>query len=299
MINLNIYRFQLLNKAKEQQVLSFYNEEEDLLNTIDDFCSYIHKNIKSYTDAQGKYRTFSLANNQNTDFDKRVISGYFDSAYTGEYGKIKDRRTSSLKYDILKGDLVSKDFFYLFHIPKNSKYGFFIFQKKENHGVKMVFENAFNSFMRSKGVSNYYLELKYAPPRYLISNFLKSGVLKEFRLIHSMPKKNEDSLNIDISKEERVIKISNSAKSEDIKSVLVELFNNFSTETKIPFLNHGEYDEIAFVINYDGVTKTFYVKNKERIRSSVNVSTMVDFEDGEVTFESLVKVSLELISSAA
>lgn len=43
MINLNIYRFTLLNKAKEQQVLSFYNEEEDLLETMNDFCGYIHK----------------------------------------------------------------------------------------------------------------------------------------------------------------------------------------------------------------------------------------------------------------
>ena len=55
MINLNIYRFTLLNKAKEQQVLSFYNEEEDLLDTMNDFCGYIHKNIRDYIDNQGKY----------------------------------------------------------------------------------------------------------------------------------------------------------------------------------------------------------------------------------------------------
>lgn len=299
MINLNIYRFTLLNKIKEQQVLSFYNEDEDLLETMNDFCSHIHKNIKTYTDIQGKYRTFSLANNQYMDAEKRIITGYFDSAYTGEYGKIKDRKTSNLKYDILKGDLFSKDFFYLLHVPKNSKYGFFIFQKKENHGVKMVFENAFNAFMRSKGVSNYFLELKQAPARYLISNFLKFGKLKEFRLIESSSKSNEESLNMDLGREERIVKINNSIKSEGIKDVLVELFDNFSTEKKIPFLNHGEYDEITFVINHNGVSKTFYVKDKEKIRASINVSTMVEFEDGEATFESLVRVSLELINSAA
>nr|WP_315149327.1 hypothetical protein [uncultured Flavobacterium sp.] len=299
MINLNVYRFTLLNKIKEQQVLSFYNEDEDLLETMNDFCSHIHKNIKTYTDIQGKYRTFSLANNQYMDAEKRIITGYFDSAYTGEYGKIKDRKTSNLKYDILKGDLFSKDFFYLLHVPKNSKYGFFIFQKKENHGVKMVFENAFNAFMRSKGVSNYFLELKQAPARYLISNFLKFGKLKEFRLIESSSKSNEESLNMDLGREERIVKINNSTKSEGIKDVLVELFDNFSTEKKIPFLNHGEYDEITFVINHNGVSKTFYVKDKEKIRASINVSTMVEFEDGEATFESLVRVSLELINSAA
>jgi hypothetical protein len=299
MVNLNIYRFTLLNKIKEQQVLSFYNEDEDLLETMNDFCSHIHKNTKTYTDIQGKYRTFSLANNQYMDAEKRIITGYFDSAYTGEYGKIKDRKTSNLKYDILKGDLFSKDFFYLLHVPKNSKYGFFIFQKKENHGVKMVFENTFNAFMRSRGVSNYVLELKQAPARYLISNFLKFGKLKEFRLIDSSSKSNEESLNMDLGREERIVRINNSRKSEGIKNVLVELFDNFSTENKIPFLNHGEYDEITFVINHNGVSKTFYVKDKEKIRASINVSTMVEFEDGEATFESLVRVSLELINSAA
>lgn len=299
MINLSIYRFALLNKIKEQQVLSFYNEEDDLLETMNDFCSHIHKNIKSYTDAQGKYRTFSLANKQYMDVEKRIITGYLDSGYTGEYGKIKDSKTSNLKYDILKGDLFSKDFFYLLHVPRNSKYGFFIFQKKENHGVKIVFENAFNAFMRTKGVSNYFLELKQAPARYLISNFLKFGKLKEFRLIDSSATKNEESLNMDLGREERVVKINNSTNSVAIKNVLVELFDNFSTEKKIPFLNHGEYDEITFVINHNGVSKTFYVKDKEKIRASINVSTMVEFENGEPTFESLVRISLELINSAA
>lgn len=63
-INLSVYRFSLLNKVKEQQVLSFFNEEEDLLDTMDDFCGYIHKNIRDYIDNQGKYRTFTLSNLQ-------------------------------------------------------------------------------------------------------------------------------------------------------------------------------------------------------------------------------------------
>lgn len=299
MTNLAVYRFMLFNKAKEQQVLSFFNEEEDLLETMNDFCSHIHKNIKSYTDVQGKFRTFSLANNQHLDVEKRIITGYLESAYTGEYGKIKDRKTSNLKYDILKGDLFSKDFFYLLHVPKNSKYGFFIFQKKENHGVKMVFESAFNAFMRSKGVSNYFLELKQAPARYLINNFLKFGKLKEFRLIDSATQSNEGTLNMNLGREDRVLKLNRSSNSEGIKNILIELFDNFSEENKISFLNYGEFDEIAFVISYNGTSKTFYVKDKEKISASINVSSMIEFKDGEATVESLIRISLELINSAA
>ena len=299
MVNLNIYRFTLVNKVKEQQVLSFYNEEEDLLETMNDFCSHIHRNIKSYTDIQGKYRTFSLANDQLRDAEKRIITGYFDSGYTGEYGQIKDGKTSNLKYDILKGDLFSKDFFYLIHVPKNSKYGFFIFQKKENHGVKGVFENAFNSFIRLKGVSNYYFQLKQAPARYLINNFLKFGKLKEFRLIDGTIQSSIGTLNVNLGREERVIKLNSSTNNQSVKNVLVELFDNFSSHDKIPFMNQGAYDEISFVIGHNGVSKTFYIKDKEKIRTSFNVTSMLEFEEGEATFESLVRISLELINSAA
>lgn len=299
MVNLNIYRFTLVNKVKEQQVLSFYNEEEDLLETMNDFCSHIHKNIRSYTDVQGKYRTFSLANTQLKDVEKRIITGYFDSGYTGEYGQIKDGRTSNIKYDILKGDLFSKDFFYLIHVPKNSKYGFFIFRKKENHGVKMIFENAFNSFMRLKGVSNYFLQLKQAPARYLINNFLKFGKLKEFRLIDGTIQSTIETLDLNLGREERVIKLNNSTNNQNVKNVLVELFDNFSSKDKIPFMNQGAYDEITFVIRHNGVSKTFYIKDKEKIRTSVDVSSMVEFENGEATFESLIRISLELINFAA
>lgn len=299
MVNLSIYRFTLVNNVKEQQVLSFYNEEEDLLETMNDFCGHIHRNVKSYTDAQGKYRTFSLSNNQLKDGEKRIITGYFDSGYTGEYGRIKDGKTSNLKYDILKEDLFSKDFFYLIHVPKNSKFGFFIFQKKENHGVKVIFENAFNSFIRLKGSSNYFLQLKQAPARYLISNFLKFGKLKEFRLINGTIQSSIETLAVNLGREERVIKLNSSTNNQIVKNVLVELFDNFSSQDKIPFMNQGAYDEISFVIGHNGISKTFYIKDKEKIRTSFNVTSMLEFDGGEATFESLIRISLELINSAA
>lgn len=301
MVNLTIYRFMLLNKAKEQQVLSFYNEEEDMLDTMNDFCKYIHENIRDYIDSQGKYRTFTLSKPQKKDSQKRIISGYFDSAYTGEKGKVKDRKTNNLKFDISKKDLFSKDFYYFMHVPKNSKFGFLIVQRKENHGVKSVFENAFNSFMQSKGVSNYYLELKQAPLRYFIKNYLEHGRLKEFRLIENSLNSESASMNIDLGREERTFKLNNGFNNgNEIKNVLIELFNSFSSsEDKIPFLNKGEFDEITFVLSHNGTSKTFYIKNQEKIRSNVDVTSLLEFEDGEPTMQSLIQVSLQIIQNAA
>lgn len=292
MTNLQVYRFMLLNKAKEQQVLSFFNEEEDLLETMNDFCGYIHKNIRDYIDSQGKYRTFTLSNKQEKDIESRIVSGHFDSAYTGEEGKIKDRKTNRLKFDINKLDLFSKEFFYLIHVPKNSKIGYLITEKKENHGVKMIFENAFNNFMRTKGVSNYIIQLRQAPPRYFIKNYLEFGELKEFRLIEN---------NLELGTEERIFKINkNLSDGKELKKILVDLFNTMSqTKDKIAFLNKGEYDEIAFVLGINGTSKTFYIKNQEKIRSNVDVSKLIEYDNGEPTIESLRKISLEIIGLAS
>lgn len=292
MINLNVYRFTLLNKVKEQQVLSFYNENEDLLDTMDDFCGFIHENVRDYIDNQGKYRTFTLSNKQKKDSEKRIISGYFDSSYTGEYGKIKDRTTHQLKYNVSQIDLFSKEFFYLIHVPKNSKFGYLIVQKKENHGVKTIFENAFNNFMRAKGVSNYLLELRQAPPRYFIQNYLEFGILKEYRLIEN---------NLKLGREERVFKLDKKfSEVNEIKKTLINLFTSISeSNNKIPFMNQGEYDEISFVLGINGSTKTFYIKNKQKIRASINVSELLEFQNGEPTNDSLIEVSLSIIKNAS
>lgn len=291
-INLTIYRFSLLNKAKEQQVLSFYNEQEDLLDTMNDFCDYIHKNIRDYIDSQGKYRTFTLSDRQLKDADSRTISGSFDSAYTGERSKIKECKTNRLKFDIKKNDLVSKDFFYLIHVPRNSKYGFLIIQKKENHGVKTIFENAFNNFMRMKGVSNYVLDLRQAPPRYFIQKFLEFGKLKEFKLIEN---------DLDHGREERTFKLNKHfAEEQNLKNLLLELFNTiYESDDKISFLDKGDFDEVTFVLGVNGSSKTFYVKNREKIRSNIDVSGLVEYNEGEPTIESLIKVSLDIIKYAS
>ena len=195
--------------------------------------------------------------------------------------------------------MYSKDFFYLIHVPKKSKYGYLIVEKKENHGVKQIFEKAFNSFMKSKGVSDYYLQLKQAPPRYFISNFLKHGCLKEFRLING--NEVQDDLVLDLGKQERIFKQKVGSKEEkELKEILVELFNSLSsTSERVPFLNMGEFEEVVFVLEYEGVSKTFYIKNQEKIRSNINVTSLIEFYDGEPVIESLIRISMSLIELAA
>jgi len=146
--------------------------------------------------------------------------------------------------------------------------------------------------MRTKGISNYVLDLRQAPPRYFIQNYLEFGKLKEFKLVEN------DAL---LGREERVFKLNTDmAEGQNVKNILLELFDTFSSSNeKIPFLNKGEYDEITFVLGVNGSTKTFYVKNHERIRSNIDVSNLIEYSDGQPTTESLIKVSLDIIKQAS
>ncbi|SHI33239.1 hypothetical protein [Flavobacterium terrae] len=151
--------------------------------------------------------------------------------------------------------------------------------------------------MRNKGVSNYTLELKQAPPRYFLKNHLENGNLKEVRLVNQNPTEK----NIGFGKEERIFKVSNGSNSNHLKGILLQLFNNMELNeySKIPFLDKGEFDEIAFVLGYNKSCKTFYIKNKEKIRSNIDVSSLIIYKDNEPTFESMIQISLELLKFAA
>jgi hypothetical protein len=163
--------------------------------------------------------------------------------------------------------------------------------------VKIIIENAFNSFMFYKGVSNYKLELRHAPSRYYLKNFLNMGEVKEVKLINE----NVESSIMNLQREERVLKF----KKEDAFSTIVKTFllnlygEDIPDNHKISFLNLGEYDEISFVLTFNGSSKTFYIKRKDKIRSNIDVSNLIDFDNGSPDIFSLIKISLEIINKAA
>lgn len=81
--------------------------------------------------------------------------------------------------------------------------------------------------------------------------------------------------------------------------MLIELYNSFDEEAeKIHFLDKGKFDEISFVLEYKGTTKTFYVRNKEKTRSNIDVSNQIEYVNGEPSMESMINVALEILKVA-
>lgn len=60
-------------------------------------------------------------------------------------------------------------------------------------------------------------------------------------------------------------------------------------------MNQYEVDEISFEINHNDSSKTFYLKNRNKMRSTIDVSNRLEYIDSQPTNASMKKVSTELI----
>jgi len=297
-----IYRVALLNKAKEEQVLSRFNGENDLLEVCNHYCFSLKKNKASYIDNQGNKRVFSISSEIDFLRTERKLITHFDSAYTGEEPEIRNGITNSLNYKVSNTELITRKLFSLCYIPKNSKYGFVVFQNRANHGVKTMFENELQAFLKSSGFQDYRVVLTPALNYNYLSNFIISGTLKKVRLIEYEFKKHNqltlwgetaDMFSGQFVMERKFNKKENNSIFKD------ELYNLFFSKLhrydKIHFMNKYDVDDVSFEINYKGSTKTFYIKDRSRMRSIIDVSNQLEYIDGEPTYLSMIEVSLELI----
>lgn len=303
MYTFTIYKVAILNKAKEYQRLGFFNGENDLLRTSESFYYSLNKNTIEYLDSKQNKRAFSITDKFHLNEAARYLVAKFDSAYTGESFEIRDGETNSLNYPVNKSDLQSRKLFSLLYIPKNRKFGYVVFENKSKHGVKLVFEREFNRFLKENYFTDFRLELTPGLNFNFLSNMIEKGVLKKIRLInyqlsHPVQLSLWNQISLSRSGNEEITEWNFSKKTENnsFKQELYSLFfSDLNDDEKIPFRADYESDEISFVINYKNASKTFYVRNKGKMRSNLDVSGRLEFLNEEPTHSSKIKVALELI----
>ncbi|QRM88980.1 hypothetical protein FG167_06930 [Lacinutrix sp. WUR7] len=303
MVTFIIYRVALINKAKEEQVLNRFNGENDLLELYNQYYSFLRKNKTDYFDSQGNKRVFSISSEIDFLRKERTLITHFDSAYTGDEPEIRNGDTNTLNYKVSSTELITRKLFSLCHIPKNSKYGFVVFENKSKHGVKVLFERQFQAFLKASGYEDYRVVLTPALNYNYLSNFINSGMLKKVRLIQNILKMDIQLTlwnEVDITCNDKDIRELNFKSGSDNSIFKEELYNLFfsklNTHDKIHFMNRYDVDDISFVINKEGATKTFYLKDRSRMRSIIDINNQLEYVDGEPTYNSMIEVSLVLIN---
>lgn len=304
-MKLSFFRVALVNHAKEEQILSRFNGENDLLEICNQYYHSLRKDRIEYLDSRGKKRAFSISSKIDFLRTERTLVTNFDSAYTGEEVCIRNAETNSLNYKVNKDELQSRSLFSLCHIPKNSKYGYFVFENKANHGVKVEFERAFQAFLKASGYEDFRIIITPALNYNYLSNFIIRGELKKVRLIDNVLKRDiqlalwNKVLPACSDNDIRELNFKRKIATE-IEMVKKELFQMFfsgvNKHNKLCFINQYEVDDISFLINYKGESKTFYMKDRSRMRSIVDVSNQLEYIEGNSTYDSIVKVSINLIN---
>ena len=299
MVKINTYRISLTNRIGEKQILNHFNGEDDFLSVALNYCSYIFQNRRDYADNSGNLRTFTLGSIPTFVQGDRYIHGYFDSAYTGEIVDIKGR-DNDLRYSVTPDELLSRKFFFLIHVPVNSKYAYLIVQRKANHGVKSILETSLSQYLRFLGLLDYKIQIEDAPSYYLLETMLEQGRLKEVKLIKNslMSSFQEHFANagvVNIGFTDEVLKFSNTAITIPFKAVLFNLYRQNYAEHQQIYLEEKYFDEVSFTMELNDLQKTFYVKNKSKIRSNIDITNLVVIEDGEPTTQSMIERSLDII----
>lgn len=297
---LSVYRLSLENKTKETQVLSRFNGESDFFQIVNEFCNHTFQKIHNYIDNSGRQRSFSLARPPMVNEEERYIVGVFEPGFTGERFKIKDGITNSLKFDVQKRDLQSRELFTLIYVPKNSNYAYLCIQKRENFSIKTVIESTLNLFLNESGYLDFRLNIENAPDYNYLKRMIYQGDLKEIRLINEKRLVFDEDLymdalrNVRVDRDEHVLKIGKSSSPTIIKNELARVFyKDYLESEKIYFLGNNQgYDEVSFVLSLDNITKTFYVKDKSKIRSNMDITKLVETENGEIIMNSVVEACL-------
>ncbi|WP_347923087.1 hypothetical protein [Pontimicrobium sp. SW4] len=304
MKNFTIYRLAILNKAKEEQVLNYFNGDIDLFKEFEAYYKSLSLNIIAYQDNKGNKRTFSITSEIKTNFEERIIIANLDSAYTGDTCDVRNGDSNSLDYIISKDQLQSRKMFSLLYIPKGLKHGYVVFENKSKHGVKIVFEREFNRFLKEKGYDDFRLIMSPGLNYNYLNNMIEKGKLKKVRLINY---RLSDGVQLSLwrnlnnsqkgTEHTEELKFSSKVENDFYKKELSNLFfAKVDLNEKVYFVNQFEIDEISFEINYNNSSKTFYLKDRKKMRSNIDVSGRLKFVGDEATFESKKRVALELIN---
>ena len=302
MNNYTIYRLAIYNKAQEEQILNHFNGTNDLILELKNYYDYLSQDKIEYFDNKGNKRTFSITSKIDFDKEGRKIIVDLDSAFTGERFNIMSNN-NRLIHSVSIDELQSRKLFSFLHIQKNTKYGYIAFENKSNHGVKIIFERMFNKFLKERGYEEFKLVMSPGLNFNYLSNMIEKGKLKKVRLInYRYSEQTQLSLWGDIianqnGEESYELKFPSKIENSFYKKELSRLFfSKINNGEKINFVNQYEVDEISFEINYNNSSKTFYLKDRGKMRSNIDVSRRLEFVNEEATYESKKRVALELIN---
>jgi len=305
-ILLSTYAIKVLDNNRIEKPLSIFNGQADFLNIYNDFAQDIFINIERHQNDPNNriIQHLTLSKPPVINQEERCIYGYFSSGVSGDRFDIRDIDTNEteLVVDPNRHASFRNVFFYLY-IPQLSKIGYLILQRKSKFGVKTIVKKMLNKYVRENGYSEFFIEINNLLHNRVYEIMLANGSLKKIDLIKrripdSIDEYYNNNRNTYNTKGTLTTTIaSSSTLSEQWKDFIDRLFRNRGENTRIELSDgNEELDEIEFELELNGKKKKFHIINKQRTQPDIDVTSNLDFENGEPTISSLISESQSLIN---
>lgn len=300
---LSTYLIKILDKKKNEQILSRFNGDTDLMNVIESYLLDVFQNIYRANDPKEDFAVnLTLEGMPTIDREKRIIYGYFSTGISGEEFPIVNVDTKETVGNFLKNHAGFKSLFFYLKIPTLKKTGALILQRKSRFGVKTIVNNTLTKFFKGQGYQDYNLYLNNILHGKVYQKMIEEGKLKKIELIkRTLPSTMEEYFKngenaIQISGILKTSLISTTSLPEPFKKFVNSLYSNARNQERIEILGgDNKYDEIEFELELNGKLKKFYVENRSRVQPDVDVTGLLKYEGGKPTLKSLIEQSEELI----
>ena len=294
------FKFSILNKNGEKYFLANLPGNIDFQELFEDFCQDILSKTRKFNE-NGKDKSLTLREPHKVDKDQRCIFGKFDAGTTGDPVNINNPETNETNYSVNANEIQARILNFYIQIPKTKQDGFLVLQRKSTHSIKKSLEDNFNIFLIKKGFAIKF-KLNPAPNFKLLEKMMENGELKEINLEKKLVANSftglfEDSLISDLGSTITQIKFEKEAIKQPFKEKLKSLYiKNYKDFEQIE-IEGNLFDEVSFTFHLNKVTKTFYIKDKSKIRSEIDITSMIENDySGEIPLKQFVEISKKLIS---
>jgi len=294
------FKFSILNKNGEKYFLANLPGNIDFQELFEDFCQDILSKTRKFNE-NGKDKSLTLREPHKVDKDQRCIFGKFDAGTTGDPVNINNPETNETNYSVNANEIQARILNFYIQIPKTKQDGFLVLQRKSTHSIKKSLEDNFNIFLIKKGFDIKF-KLNPAPNFKLLEKMMENGELKEINLEKKLVANSftglfEDSLISDLGSTITQIKFEKEAIKQPFKEKLKSLYiKNYKDFEQIE-IEGNLFDEVSFTFHLNKVTKTFYIKDKSKIRSEIDITSMIENDySGEIPLKQFVEISKKLIS---
>ena len=200
-VKLEIYSFGVREiRSTEFLELDNFLSNNNFIEFFKDFIKSFETNIT--IDNKNKKSLQFVGNSIKIESKARLISGIIESGDYGIESKIVDANTKQKKYTKKISDLDIKPFYFLLHIPKNTRKGFIVLQRLGHFGINTIFTHSLSTYFRTK-FENCILDIGAFVSKSLAKDYINNGGIKEFSLIrYDLPSDIADKIGLTDYKED-------------------------------------------------------------------------------------------------